>query len=148
MTRTTSNKLSIQRGNGTSCIPSGNSTQLLNMTSYSWFIHWEWWLSIVMLVYQRVHEDFPVGRVWWHRRVTDSSPKLTHHMLTRTDHHFDCWNTSYTDPMHTKMGLYIAASSKKKPLNVYWYTYIHIYIYTYIHIYTYTYIHIYIYTYR
>ena len=37
-------------------IPSGNLTQLLKMTIYSGFSHKKLWFSIVMLVYQRVHQ--------------------------------------------------------------------------------------------
>ena len=36
-------------------IPSGKLTQLLKMAIYSWFTHQKLWISIVMLVYQRVH---------------------------------------------------------------------------------------------
>ena len=37
--------------------PSTNK-QLLKMVIYSWFTHWKWWSSIVMLVYQRVYTSY------------------------------------------------------------------------------------------
>jgi hypothetical protein len=37
------------------------------MTIYSGFSHWNWWFSIVMLVYQRVLQNFKswFGKKWW-----------------------------------------------------------------------------------
>ena len=34
-------------------------------TIYSWFTHWKWWFSIVMLVYQRVIRGFHKKQHWF-----------------------------------------------------------------------------------
>jgi hypothetical protein len=46
-------------------ILSGNLTLLWKITIYSGFTHWKWWFSIVMLVYQRVNQHFPMVFLWF-----------------------------------------------------------------------------------
>ena len=46
-----------------SYVQPGILTWLLKMAMYSWFVHWKWWCSVAMFVYQRVQSGNQT--CWW-----------------------------------------------------------------------------------
>ena len=128
-------------------ILSGNLTLLWKITIYSGFTHWKWWFSIVMLVYQRVNQHFPMVFLWFSYgnpplvffspNVGVQSPSETYGPVGgvgagRTD---GTWRWRWGCILRSKRAQHPICFSCYISKRIYIITYIYNYIYIYVYIY-------------